>query len=56
MTKSPWPPGKATKGRGDGQTLGTDCPLAVELGTSAGTAKEGQREIKICRRASNRAG
>ena len=46
--------GKRPRAEGTGKSWGTDCPLAVELGMSAGTAKEGQREIKICRRASTR--
>jgi hypothetical protein len=46
--------GQGDAREGTGKRWGTDCPLAVELGMSAGTAKEGQREIKICRRASNR--
>jgi hypothetical protein len=29
-SKSPWPPGKGTKGRRDEQCRGTDCPLAIE--------------------------
>ena len=46
--------GKRPRAEGTGKSWGTNCPLAVELGTSVGTAKEWQREIKICRRASNR--
>jgi hypothetical protein len=32
--QSPWPPGKATKGRRTGKNGGTDCPPVVDLGSS----------------------
>jgi hypothetical protein len=39
--RSPWPPGKATKGRNCGQHLGTEgnCPLVPKLGAHGPPAK-----------------